>query len=140
MFRDLVGRALWSRIGLSIRSLFDEFESYRADLERRNLELADLLAANAELTSELDRRRLYDKVLAGARRLLQADEAMLWLTEADLTTAQLVAQTDTSHKGKSTQPHITFGAGVEGRVLATRAPLRIHDILAEPDSTFRPYL
>src|SRR2546421_2698208 len=93
MPKEQVNRAPWRRLGASIRSAFSGGESYRAELERSNRELSSLVEATTQLTSELNRDRLLDKVLAAARHLLRADEAMLWLSEGNAGSAQLSATT-----------------------------------------------
>ena len=114
------------------RRVSSELEQQRLALERRNRELAGLLESTFQLASELDQRRLLEKVLEEARRLLGAHRVTLCLRERGTDRLDLAAHTD-AHDGEAVEdPGLPLVQSLAGEILATGRTYQIDDIQAEP--------
>ena len=116
-------QAVVHQIGLAL--MRDELAAERRTKTRR----LDMLTQVAQrLTASVTPDELLQRIVDGARDIVGAKMARLWLLEADGQTLTLRA----SAGARSGTARLRLGEGLIGRVAAERTPLVLTDILTDP--------
>jgi adenylate cyclase len=99
------------------------------ELREQQRAVGDVLRAIARFEGE---QPVLDAVVAAANRLCNGVSAGLWLADGELFRVAALIATQEQAEYERAHPHVPEAHSLTGRVLATRRPVHIPDVLADP--------
>ena len=99
------------------------------ELREQQRAVGDVLRAIARFEGE---QPVLDAVVAAANRLCNGVSAGLWLADGELFRVAALIATPEQTEYERAHPHVPEAHSLTGRVLATRRPVHIPDVLADP--------
>ena len=99
------------------------------ELREQQRAVGDVLRAIARFEGQ---QPVLDAVVAAANRLCNGVSAGLWLADGDLFRVAALIATPEQIEYERAHPHVPEAHSLTGRVLATRRPVHIPDVLADP--------
>jgi class 3 adenylate cyclase/putative methionine-R-sulfoxide reductase with GAF domain len=99
------------------------------ELREQQRAVGDVLRAIARFEGQ---QPVLDAVVAAANRLCNGVSAGLWLADGELYRVAALIATPEQTEYERAHPHVPEAQSLTGRVLATRRPVHIPDVLADP--------
>jgi class 3 adenylate cyclase/putative methionine-R-sulfoxide reductase with GAF domain len=99
------------------------------ELREQQRAVGEVLRAIARFEGE---QPVLDAVVAAANRLCNGVSAGLWLADGELFRVAALIATPEQAEYERAHPHVPEAHSLTGRVLATRRPVHIPDVLADP--------
>jgi adenylate cyclase len=99
------------------------------ELREQQRAVGDVLRAIARFEGQ---QPVLDAVVAAANRLCNGVSAGLWLADGELFRVAALIATPEQTEYERAHPHVPEAHSLTGRVLATRRPVHIPDVLADP--------